>query len=147
MASTTVLARRGAKWVHETSGGSGREVTTIHLAGGRRLPPFVVHKGKHLYSTWTNGGPAGARYSVSESGWMEKENFLSWFEKLFLPSVKACLDSGPVVLIFDGHHSHISINLLELARARNVHLVCLPAHTSHILQPLDVGVFGPMKAT
>ena len=150
VASTTVLARRGAKWVHETTGGSGREVTTIHLAGsasGRRLPPFVVYKGKHLYSTWTNGGPAGARYSVSESGWMEKENFLSWFEKLFLPSVKAQLDSGPVVLIFDGHHSHISIKLLELARANNVHLVCLPAHTSHILQPLDVGVFGPMKAT
>ena len=75
---------------------------------------------------------------------MEKKIFLSWFEKMFLPSTSGL---GPVVLTFDGHHSHISIKLLELARAINVHLVCLPVHTSHILQPLDVGVFGPMKAT
>ena len=79
--------------------------------------PFVVYKGKHLDSAWTNGGPAGAIYGVSESGWMEKSNFLSWFSKLFLPSV---LKSGPVVLIFDGNHSHISIELLELARSNLV---------------------------
>lgn len=69
--SSTVLERRSAKWVHETTGGSGREINTIHVGGsasGRRLPPFIVYKGKHLYSSWTKGGPAGAAYSVSESG-------------------------------------------------------------------------------
>ena len=148
--SSTVLARRGAKWVHETTGGSGREMTTVHMGGsasGRRLAPFIVYKGKHLYSSWTKGGPVGATYAVSESGWMEKNNFLSWFSKVFIPSVQALLDTGPVVLLFDGHHSHISLQLLELAKSSNIHLVCLPAHTSHILQPMDVGVFGPMKAT
>ena len=40
----------------------------------------------------------------------------------------------------------MSIRLVELARSNNVHLVCLPPHTTHLLQPLDVGVFGPMKA-
>ena len=44
-------------------------------------------------------------------------------------------------------HIYMSIELLELAKPRNIHLICLPAHTSHILQPMDVGVFGPMKAT
>ena len=33
------------------------------------------------------GGLAGAMYGVSESGWMEADNFLSWFQKLFLPAV------------------------------------------------------------
>ena len=28
--SSTVLARRGAKWVHEITGGSGQEITTVH---------------------------------------------------------------------------------------------------------------------
>ena len=54
--SSTVLERRGAKWVHETTGGSGREINTIHVGGsasGRRLPSFIVYKGKHLYSSWT----------------------------------------------------------------------------------------------
>ena len=52
--SSMVLARRGAKWVHETTGGSGREITTIHVGGSaseRRLPPFLVYKGKHWYSS------------------------------------------------------------------------------------------------
>ena len=148
VASTRVIARKGARFVHETTGGSGREVITVHAAvsaSGKRLPPFVVYKGKNLYTTWMNGGPEGAVYSASESGWMEGSNFLSWFKKLFLPAVQDTLQTGPVVLIFDGHHLHLTIELLETAKRVNVHLVCLPAHTSHLLQPLDVGVYGPMK--
>ena len=149
VASSTVLARRGSKWVHEITSGSGREVTTIHARGsasGRRLPPFVVYKGKHLYTFWMKGGPEGARFSVSESGWMEKANFLSWFKKIFIPAVQEFLRTGPVVLFFNGHHSHLSLELLEEAKMWNIHLVCLPAHISHILQPMDVGVYGPRKA-
>ena len=49
------------------------------------------------------------------------------------------------MLIQDGHGSHVSVELIELARANDVHLLCLPAHTTHILQPLDVGVFKSFK--
>ena len=90
-------------------------------------------------------GPAGCMYSVSDSGWMESANFLQWFEKLFLPSVRHLTSTAPVILFFDGHHSHMSIHLVELARSSNVHLFCLPPHTTHLLQPLDVAVFGPVK--
>jgi len=31
--------------------------------------------------------------------------------------------------------------VIEQARANNIHLLCLPGHTTHILQPLDVEVF------
>ena len=51
----------------------------------------------------------------------------------------------PVILIQDGHGSHVSIELIELARKNDVHLLCLPAHCTHILQPLDVGVFKSFK--
>ena len=33
------------------------------------------------------------------------------------------------------------------SKFKNVHLLCIPAHTSHILQLMDVGIYGPMKAT
>jgi len=33
-----------------------------------------------------------------------------------------------------------------LAFSNNVQLLFLPAHTSHVLQPLDLSVFGPLKA-
>ena len=51
-----------------------------------------------------------------------------------------------MLLIQDGHSSHVSIELIECARANDIHLLCLPAHTTHILQPLDVGVFKSFKA-
>ena len=31
--------------------------------------------------------------------------------------------------------------MIELAKENDVHLLCLPSHTTHVLQPLDVGVF------
>ena len=142
-------------WLHistlpsrNSAGGSGHSYTTVHGCGsasGVRLPPFVVYKGKHLYASWTKGCPAGAIYSVSESGWMEKENYESWIKKLFLPATSHLRESVPVVLFFDGHHSHISVSIVKYCKENNVHLMLLPSNTTHVLQPLDVGVYGPLK--
>ena len=140
------LLRGGLDGCKIRSGGSGRSYTTVHGCGSEShtwLPPFIVYKGKHLYSSWTKGGAAGAMYSVSESGWMEKENYESWFTKMFMPAVKHMLTSGLVVLLFDGHFSHISLNLVTISRENRVHLMLLPSNTTHVLQPLDV--YGPVK--
>jgi len=51
----------------------------------------------------------------------------------------------PVILIEDGHTSHISISVIEKARESNIYILCLPAHTTHLSQPLDVGVFRSFK--
>ena len=66
--------------------------------------------------------------------------------KLFIPKVQPYLETGPVVLFFDGHHSHLSVQLIATCKAKNIWLYCLPPNTTHVLQPLDVGVFGPAKA-
>lgn len=146
--SSRILAKKGARWVHDVAGGSGRGYTTIHGCGsasGVRLPPYIIYKGKNLYSSWTKGGAAGALYAVSNSGWMENETYESWFQKMFIPAVKHLTKTRPVVLFFDGHYSHISIRLIEISRENNIHLVLLPSNTTHVLQPLDVGVYGPLK--
>ena len=36
-------------------------------------------------------------------------------------------------------------DLASLQKKHKIHLFCLPAHTTHRLQPLDVGVFGPLQ--
>ena len=53
--------------------------------------------------------------------------------------------SGPVVLYLDGHQSHTTLGLVEEARDKGIVLYTFPPHTTHLLQPLDVGVFGPLK--
>ena len=149
VASKKILAKRGEKNVHETGGGSGREYITVlgcGSASGQRLPPYVLYKGKNLWTSWTKGGPCGTYFNVSDSGWMERPHFLEWFRKLFLPAVSIALETGPVILFMDGHASHINLQLIRLARERGVVLLCLPSHTTHALQPLDVGVYGPLKS-
>ena len=44
-----------------------------------------------------------------------------------------------VLLLYDGHKSHISSSLISWALEKSIILFVLPAHTSHALQPLDVG--------
>ena len=50
-----------------------------------------------------------------------------------------------MLLIFDGHHLHETIQLRDAALEDNIHLYCILPHTSHCLQPLDVGVFGLLQ--
>lgn len=50
----------------------------------------------------------------------------------------------PILLIMDGHGSHCTDHMVEygIAHDPTVHLFLFPPHTTHRLQPLDVGVFG-----
>jgi hypothetical protein len=49
------------------------------------------------------------------------------------------------LLILDGHCSHVTLDVVQEARAMGLDLFTLPSHTSHALQPLDVSVFKPFK--
>ena len=52
---------------------------------------------------------------------------------------------GYRLLIVDGHESHISIEFQDLCKEKNIILLCMPPHSSHLLQPLDVACFSPLK--
>jgi hypothetical protein len=45
----------------------------------------------------------------------------------------------------DGHESHNSLEFKELCKENNIITLCMPPHASHLLQPLDVGCFAPLK--
>ena len=120
---------------------------TVLVAGsvaGECLPPQFLFKGKHLYESWTALGPATYGCNIcaeSESGWMTDTVFENWFSSSFVP-----LDAGrknPLILTFDGHGSHLTYGTIVKALWENVIIVCLPPHTSHALQPLDVAVLKP----
>ena len=69
-----------------------------------------------------------------------------WFKRCFIPQAMERNTSGKtILLIYDGHQSHETIELRATALGHQIELYCLPPHTSHRLQPLDVGVFGPLQ--
>lgn len=64
----------------------------------------------------------------------------------FIPGAKAHADlSKPIILMYDGHGSHVTLEMIDKAMQHNIILFCLPPHTTHHLQPCDVGAFGPLK--
>ncbi|THU83787.1 CENP-B protein, partial [Dendrothele bispora CBS 962.96] len=48
------------------------------------------------------------------------------------------------LLILDGHNSHCTFRFSDFAERHKILVVCLPPHTTHALQPCDVGVFAPL---
>jgi len=49
------------------------------------------------------------------------------------------------LLILDGHESHLSQLFKDYCLENKILTLCMPAHSSHILQPLDVVCFAPLK--
>jgi hypothetical protein len=60
-------------------------------------------------------------------------------------SCKEAIQLPPILLMYDGHGSHTTLEWVTLARSNNIILFFLPPHTTHWLQPLDVGCFGPLQ--
>ena len=55
-------------------------------------------------------------------------------------------DQERILLVMDGHGTHTVQESVGYCAANRIDLCFLPPHTSHILQPLDVGIFAAYKA-
>jgi hypothetical protein len=49
------------------------------------------------------------------------------------------------MLVLDGHESHVNAEFEAYCKDNNIITLCLPPHSSHITQPLDVGCFSILK--
>lgn len=89
-------------------------------------------------------------HSISHSpkGWTDQELGLIWLKWDFHPTTaKRNISKGYRLLILDGHNSHTTYELCAFAEKHRIIIICLPPHTTHHLQPCDVGVFGPLAGT
>ena len=66
--------------------------------------------------------------------------FAEWLD-IFIKMVK----DRPLLLLFDGHMTHITLPVIEKAMIERVVIVKFPPHVTDMLQPLDVTCFGPLK--
>jgi len=113
---------------------------------GWAVPPFIVFKGKWHLASWyeKQNFPAGWRIAISENGWTTNEVTLEWL-KHFEKFTRTKTVGTYRLLVLDGHESHHSADFEEYCRTNNILTLCMPAHSSHLLQPLDIGCFGPLK--
>lgn len=81
----------------------------------------------------------------SENGWMTGETFFEYVANIFHPWLVGQKVQFPVILFLDGHTSHLTMALSEYCSKNNIILIALCPNATHILQPLDVAFFRPLK--
>ncbi|EED11599.1 transposon, putative [Talaromyces stipitatus ATCC 10500] len=70
---------------------------------------------------------------------------LQWLQKHFIPHTTSRTKGRYRMLILDGHGSHLTPQFDQICTENNIIPVCMPPHSSHLLQPLDVGCFAVLK--
>ena len=147
--SDKVIGESGKPTYNVTGGDKGETSTALVCVNalGSAVPPMIIHKGMKVGKLWTNGARHDVVVRASESAYINKELFVE-FGELFVKHLRdsGLLDGTPHLLLLDSHYSHLyNITFLELMKKNDVHVMAIPAHTSHWLQPLDRGVFRSFK--
>ena len=96
-----------------TSTEKGKTHTEVECASasGFTLPPMIIYPRKHIAESLKKGGVPDTLYTCSVTGWINEELYSKWFD-FFLEKIPP---TRPVLLIADGHTSHISIEVIEKA--------------------------------
>jgi len=94
---------------------------------------------------WAESFPdTQATIHVSDKGWTDNEIGVHWLRDTFDLYTKSRTTGSHQLLILDGHGSHVSPEFIEYTEHHNIVPLCLPSHSTHHLQLLDVGLFSPL---
>lgn len=107
----------------------------------------MIFKGQVAIAGWFDNLPKDWRFEVLNNGWTTNEISLRWLQKLFIPFTNSRVRGRYRLLILDGHGSHLTPQFDRICAENNIIPLCMPAHSSHLLQPLDVGCFAVLKRT
>jgi hypothetical protein len=128
--------------------GNREWVTAIQgvRSDGEVIPPYVVVAGKTHLESWYRDSPFPPEWTIdlSETGWTNNRIGLDWV-KHFDKHSRARTTGVKRLLVLNGHESHHSVEFEEYCKENNIITLCMPPHSSHLLQPLDVGCFSVLK--
>ena len=141
---TKVVVPRTNKIASSVQSGDRTWATTIECMStrGEVFKPFVVFAGATIMKSWAKAYPE-AFFGCSTNGWSDNELGFLWVKEVFEPQTRRY--GNPRLLIIDGHQSHISVKFVKFCWDHGIIPLCLPPHSTHYLQPLDVGLFGPLS--
>jgi hypothetical protein len=128
---------------------SNREYATVIEAvnaEGWSVPPTIILGGKTILEGWfENTTIEGGYYiGVSDTAYTTDLLAFTWIQNFWRDTYKN-RKGNKSLLICDGYGSHITFEFTNFCEKHGIILFILPPHTSHFLQPLDVGVFHAYK--
>jgi hypothetical protein len=136
--------------IHNVQQDGNREFVSLLAcvcADGTAVPPALIYQGKSgdLQNTWMEDlkEEDHAYFTSAENGWSSNALGLAWLRRFDQDTRHK--SSRRRLLIADGHSSHVNYGLVRLADQLRILILVLPSHTTHRLQPLDVGMFSPLS--
>ena len=128
--------------------GNREWITVIQAinAEGQAIAPFIIGSGQYHLANWYRESnlPPDWVIATSQNGWTNNELGLEWLKHFDRSTTNR--STGPYrLLILDGHESHHSADFERYCQEHKIITLCMPAHASHLLQPLDVGCFAVLK--
>jgi hypothetical protein len=117
------------------------------------MPLYIIVKGGGRVPGWWAGLQAllrgtsfeAATISSHSNAWMTAASFEEWFVRWFVPYKETKLADRPALFVMDNFIGHITLPVMEAAVAANIHVIGLPPHSTHMLQPLDRRIMHPLK--
>ncbi len=119
------------------------------------LDPYIIFKGKYIDKSWFPvETDENWQFICTENGWTNSHIIYDWLVNSFDKKTRyKCTTSTsgsnknlkPRLLIYNGHPTHITCKFLNFCLNSNIQLLIIPPSTSHILQPLDLSIYGPLK--
>ena len=120
-------------------------IETVRADRHRTLPPFIITPRAKIIENWIATELVGNEtLDYSPTGYINNDIIMEYAKHLIKYT-----NAGPnkpwKLLLLDGHESH-RYKPFQLKCAENhIRLFYFPSHLTHILQPLDVGIFRPWK--
>lgn len=144
-----VIAPRGYRNVYKVVKGNEKETITVLAfisASGDILPPCVVFPYVRPPKDVMNSIPDEWFLGKSDSGGMKADIFYDYISKGLNKWLEDNQVQKLVLVLVDGHKSHLTKKLSEFCFDNNIILYALPPNTTHITQPANVSVFKPLKS-
>lgn len=138
-ARSRVLVHKTMKNVQQISTAERGTLTTVILgmnATGQHISPAIIYSRKKQDDLRANL-PSNYKLFYSKNGWVNSDIFLQYM-KHFIENTQPT-STSPVLLLYDNHISHLADSVIELAKKNHVHILTIIPHSSHVLQPLDIG--------
>ena len=112
---------------------------------GQDIPPMLIISGVNILAPWFFNDLADDLFvATSESGNADDWISLQWIKHFDRFSAR-CQQGVYRLLIMDGYGSHHTKEFLDFCEEKRIITLALPSHTTHLLQPLDICVFQPLK--
>ncbi len=115
-------------------------------AAGDYIPAFLLLAGTWHMGSWYEVPELEAETVLrpTPTAYTNNEISFEWIQHFYKYTISKRKGQS-TLLIVDGHGSHCTLEVITFCEEHGILLFPLPPHLTHLLQPLDVSVFQPLK--